>query len=253
MGQSFGAVAMIDQKTCLLWSKMPQYTEKLKRTSEAISQMLRISAHPYIAFSCGKDSSVLADLVLSIDPSVTCRFISSGETRIVHNVDDVIRHFTERYGALVEEINIDRVFSVEWEKATFDEQRKAGRRDIQRIDNHGYDGVFMGLRKEESRGRKISLSFHKTDGLPDGMYRYSDRDFYRMCPLADWKTQDIGAYIAVNNIPMLDWYREYGFEARTTARITGDAVRQNVLFYIHKHNPAGYQKLVKRFPELRIY
>lgn len=244
---------MIDKKTCLLWSKMPQYQEKLSITIENVSEMLKVSKNPYIAFSCGKDSCVLASIVLSINPSIKCRFISSGETRIVHNIDEVMNFFRRRYAADIEEINIDRVFSKEWETASFDEQRKAGRKDIQNIDNRGYDGVFMGLRKEESRGRKISLSFHKSDILPKNMYKYESREFYRMCPLSDWITEDIGAYLETNHIQTLHWYETYGFDSRTTARITGDAVRQNVLFYIHKNNLEGYQKLILRFPELRIY
>ncbi len=244
---------MINSEICSLWAKMSQYQRKLDKTVENVKEMLSISKNPYVALSCGKDSSVMADMVLSIDSAIKCRFISSGETRIVHNVDEVMDYFRQRYNADVEEINIDRVFSDEWKDAEFDEQRKAGRRDIQNIDNSGYDGVFMGLRKDESRGRKITLSVHHSEGLPNNMYRYNGRAFYRMCPLADWKTEDIGAYLTVNKIPTLDWYNEYGFDSRTTARITGDAVRQNVLFYIHIHNPAGYQKLIQRFPELRIY
>lgn len=244
---------MIEEKPCIVWAKMIQYKRKVHDTFQNVSEMLSISKNPYVAFSCGKDSSVLADIVLSINPSVKCRFVSSGETRIVHNVDDVIQYFVDKYHADIEEINIDRVFSEEWKDATFDEQRKAGRSDIQRIDNSLYDGVFMGLRKSESRGRKISLSVHRKNDLPLNMYKYAERDFYRMCPLADWKTEDIGAYLLTNKIPTLHWYQEYGFDSRTTARITGDAVRQNVIFYIHKTNPAGYQRLVQRFPELRIY
>lgn len=244
---------MIDEKTCLIWSKMPQYKRRIDQAKSEIAEMLLISKRPYIAFSCGKDSSVLADIVLSQNPSIPCRFICSGETRIVHNVDSVISHFKNKYNANIEEIFIDRVFSEEWKNASFDEQRKAGRKDIQSIDNKQYDGVFMGLRKDESRGRKISLSFHKDENLPANMYQYKKRPFYRMCPLADWKTEDIGAYIVSNHIPILNWYQEYGFESRTTARLTGDAVRQNVIFYIHKTNLAGYQKLIERFPELRIY
>lgn len=240
----------LSEETCKVWAAMPQYRAKVRSTKEDITAMLSVIKHPYIAFSCGKDSSVLADMVLRIDPTVPLRFISSGETRILHNVDDVIDYFVKKYHANVEEICFDRVWSAEWKNATFDEQRKAGRRDIQSIDNSAYDGVFMGLRMDESRGRSISLKTCKTEGLPDFMYRYTGREYYRMCPLARWKTEDVGAYIVENHIPTLRWYREFGFEGRTTARLTGDAVRQSTLFYIKAVNPEGYQKLLCRFPEL---
>lgn len=244
---------MIDEKTCLVYSKLTTYRVKKLRTIDNIAQMLSVSKSPYVAFSCGKDSSVLADMVLKLNPDVPLRFISSGETRILHNVDDVISYFREKYDANIEEIMFDRVFSEDWKDATFDEQRKAGRRDIQNIDNTMYDGVFMGLRSQESRGRQISLACCQTECLPRNMYRYSNRNFFRMCPLKNWKTEDIGAYIVENNIPTLKWYKVNGFDSRTTARLTGDSIRQNTLSYIKMQNPAGFRKLVERFPELNIY
>lgn len=233
-----------------LYSKLHTYKRKVAATHERIADMLKISNAPYIALSCGKDSSAMADMILQ-QRKVPCRFISSGETRILHNVDDVLDYFKGLTN--VDEIMFDRVFSQEWEHASFDEQRKAGRRDIQEIDNAGYDAVFLGLRKDESRGRLISLAFHKTDGLPRFSYKYKDREFYRFCPMADWTEMDIGAYLIERDIPILNWYKEFGFGARTTARLTGDAIRQNTLFYIKTHNPKGYQLLKKRFPELSVY
>lgn len=240
-------------EVCRVWAKMDVYRNKLHNTRMLIAEMLTFCKNPYIAFSCGKDSSVMADIILSIDPTVPCRFVSSGETRILHNVDDVMGYFKEKYQASIEEIVFDRVFTEEWKEASFDEQRKAGRRDIQSLDNSSFGGVFMGLRKQESRGRCVSLITHHTDGIPKYMYQYAEKEYYRMCPMADWKTEDIGAYLVTHEIPVLDWYKEYGYEARTTARLTGDAVRQNTIFYIKTHNPEGYQRLVQRFPELRIY
>lgn len=240
------------EDACRIYSKLPVYKNKVKKTITNIKEMLKKVDKPYIAFSCGKDSSVLADMVLQLNPKIPLRFISSGETRILHNVDDVINRFIQKYNANVEEICFDRVWSDEWKNSTFDEQRKAGRRDIQTINNSLYNGVFMGLRIDESRARSISLKKCQTDGLPKFMYKYTNRDFYRMCPLALWKTEDIGAYIVENEIPTLHWYEKFGFESRTTARLTGDAIRQNALFYVKTTNPEGYQKLLKRFPELSV-
>ena len=145
----------INDDVCRVYAKMPQYRRRISETVENVSQMLGHVSAPYIAFSCGKDSSVMADLILQQDSTVPLRFLSSGETRILHNVDTVLNYFRDKYGAKIEEINIDRVFSDEWQSATFDEQRKAGRRDIQTLDNSEFDSVFMGLRIEESRGRAM--------------------------------------------------------------------------------------------------
>jgi len=239
----------VDSEKCRLYAKLPTFQKKLSRTQERVREMLEICSTPYVAFSCGKDSTVVADMVLRIRHDVPLRFVSSGETRIIHNVDDIMEWFRNIHDAKIEEINFDRVFSEEWSNASFDEQRKAGRRDIQTIDNTAYTGVFMGLRKQESRGRQISLNSCKTDGLPMYMYQYKNRDYFRMCPIADWTTDDVGAYITMYKIPVLQWYQAFGFDSRTTARLTGDAVRQNTLLWIKTTNPEGYAKLLERFPE----
>lgn len=242
-----------DNEAYRLHAKLERYQQLKTDTAKAVKEMLKIAKRPYIAFSCGKDSSVLADIVLRQDAAIKLRFLSSGETRLIHNVDDVMQYFRDTYNADIEEINIDRVFSDEWRDAKFDEQRKAGRRDIQSIDNAEYDGVFMGLRIQESRGRAITLRMCKSEGLPSGAYKYKAREYYRFCPLEYWRDMDIGAYLTGYNIPILDWYDKYGFGARTTARLTGDAVRQNVIFYLKVHKPESYAILTQRFPELRIY
>lgn len=53
--------------------------------------------------------------------------------------------------------------------------------------------------------------------------------------------------------PNLDWYEYTGFEGRTTARLTGDAVRQNALFWLKKNKPDHFMILAQRFPEFRLF
>lgn len=244
---------MIDAKTCALWARSSRYKSRVNRTRDSIADMLLVARKPYIAFSCGKDSSVMADMILRQNPAIPLRFVSRGETRLMHNVDAVLEYFRSAYDANIEEILFDRVFSEEWKDASFAAQQEAGKRDIRDIDNTGYDAVFMGLRIQESRKRSITLRYHRTEGLPDGTYRYKGREFYRFCPLAQWRTEDVGAYLTEHNIPVLDWYRDFGFEGRTTSRLNDEALKQNTLFWLRQNNPDGYQKLVTRFPELRIY
>ena len=238
-------------------SRSSRFLKRVNEAKEIIKDILPLLQNPYIAFSCGKDSSVLAHLVMQITPKIPLCFLSSGETRIVHNVDDVINWFKAR-GATVEEILIDRVFSEEWKHATWTEQRKAGKHDLELLNAGNWDGVFMGLRIEESPNRKRSLLMLQTEGLPPFCYRYKETNkkrgnIIRCCPLARWTADDIGAYLVTNNIPFLRQYHKYGMEARTTARLTGDAVRQYVLSDIKRDNPEGWRKLVKRFPEFSYF
>lgn len=246
---------MIDVEVYRLHSKLPIYRRRVGEAKEIIQGVMQYAKNPYVAFSCGKDSTVLAHLILQFAPSAPLRFLSSGETRLVHNVDDILGFFRVA-GADVQEINIDRVFSDQWKAATWDEQRKAGRHDMEFLNDCVYDGIFMGLRIEESRQRKISLAKNQTGDLPRFCYRYKTgnrQGMIRCCPLASWTTKDIGAYIIEHGLPYLDWYDHQGFEGRTTARLTGDAVRQYTLTWLKKHKPDSWNILSKRFPEFRFY
>lgn len=234
----------------MAWSRNGKFLARVKRSVEIIEQALKLCNKPYVSFSCGKDSSVMAHMVLGIKKDVPLRFLSSGETRLVHNVDDILDFF-RNFGATIEEINIDRVFSEEWKYVSWTEQRKAGNKDLQRL-NEGYDLVFMGLRKQESRNRQRTLNMLKTDWFPPYTYRYQS-GMIRCCPLAEWTTVDVAAYLVSREIPVLDWYNFDSIEGRTTARLTGDAVRQNVLVYLKQKDPGAFYKLTARFPEFRLY
>ena len=234
---------------------MPVYRRRIEQATDIIKSIMSQITNPYVAFSCGKDSSVLAHMVLQYAPSTPLRFLSSGETRLVHDVDTVINYF-KSMGATIEEINIDRVFSEEWKNATWTEQRKAGNKDMEILNEGDYDCLFMGLRAQESRPRKMSLAMHQDKDLPRFCHRYlagSRKNMIRCCPLANWTTEDVGTYIITNSLPWLDWYDHQGFEGRTTARLTGDAVRQNVLLWLKYYKPDQFQILVERFPEFTLY
>lgn len=244
-----------ERELYLLNTQQSRYKKKLKESLEIINETLAICEAPYISFSCGKDSSVMAHMILAIDNTIPLRFLSSGETRLVLNVDDIIQYFEQR-GADVQEILVDRVFSEEWQDATWDEQRKAGRGDLNRLNEGGFDCIFMGLRAEESPPRRLSLYRHQTEGLPMFTYRYSGKgrkNMIRCCPLARWTTLDIGGYILQHDIPYLKWYEHQGFEGRTTARLTGDAVRNNVLVWMKQNDPNSFNRLAKRFPEFKMF
>lgn len=246
---------MIETKSYKLYSKLPVYCRRIKQANEIIKGILQCVENPFVAFSCGKDSSVLAHLVLNHNPTIPLRFLSSGETRLVHDVDKVLEYFRDK-GTIIQELNIDRVFSEEWKNATWTEQRKAGNKDMEMLNTSEYDCIFMGLRSQESRPRSISLARHQDKGLPQYCYMYLTKkreNMIRCCPLANWKTEDIGAYIIKNGLPWLDWYDFRGFEGRTTARLTGDAVRQNTLLWLKYYKPDQYQILLQRFPEFTLY
>ena len=118
-----------------------------------------------------------------------------------------------------------------------------------------HDGNFMGLRIEESKARRITLIKKTNNEFGKFIMQYKSGEragTFRCCPLAKWKKEDIMMYLRMNNLPTLDIYK-LGGHIRTTARLTGDSVRQSSLQWIRINKPENYQKLLQLIPDLKYW
>lgn len=236
----------------MAYGRLAVHQRRVAHAQDVIRRALNITRDCYVSFSAGKDSSALLWLVLQEWSEARARILTSGESRTVHgNLDDVLTWWRERWPDMtLNEILIDRVFTPEWEHVGFDAQRKAGRGDIVRELTAGSALVFLGLRDEESNARRIA---NKRGEIR--RYSHTRRDgaagMYVCCPLARWTTDDVGAEIATHGMPLLGAYEQHdGLGARTTMRLTGDAVRGNAVVELRRRDPAAYNRLLQRFPEL---
>lgn len=249
----------LERAAFLAHSRSVVFERRLKRAREIVADGLSRCENPYVAFSGGKDSEVMLHLVLEQKPDVSVRILTSGETRILHrNFDGVLDWWRERYLDMdFREVLIDRVFSEEWKDSSWYEQRKASHGDLGRHahkggNSHGhFDAVFMGLRADESRDRRMSLRNHGP------IYRYAGnrREVdWRICPLAFLKLEDIAAGIVCNDIPLLSTYHSEGIHARTTLRLTEETVQDfNHLRLLKARDLDAYNRIIGRFPELAVF
>ena len=234
---------------------LPVFRKQVAKALDCTRYAYDLCKRPYVAFSAGKDSSVMLHLALQVQPRAIVRILTGGETRLLHqNIDIVLAWWREQFPKMdFEEICIDHVFAPGWEDATFFDQYQTFQNEWEKY-LHGsgdYDGCFVGLRAEESRLRKAWLR-ERMDGHAIRQYTSGKekRGSYRICPLADWHTKDVAAYITQNAIPLLDGY-EKDWEARTKTRIGGRAMIQyGQLAELRARDPESYRKLIERFPEL---
>lgn len=226
-------------------------SEKFKnRENEAIeilSNFFSMCNYPYLALSWGKQSICLAHLIWQIRPSTPMVFTRSWESYLIHNFQEVIALFTEKYPVVWIDNYCD---NVSWNNLSWKETRDIGSGDIQNMWRRvpEWDGVIMGLSKEESRARRITTSIDNTGVY--GVFRYTDGK-YRCTPLQNWSNDDIAAYVLKHDIPLLNEYKVFGIKARTTARMTRMYVDNNGLFRLKMRNFENYNKIVTRFPELK--
>jgi len=239
-------VRAIERAGYLAYGRTREHLVRRERALALIVEGLARCQAPYVAFSGGKDSSALLHLVLQVRSRMTARILTSGETRQVHgNIDVVLDWWRQRYSGLeLQEICVDRVWSDEWADADWTAQRKAGRRDIAKLLPGGHDGAFLGLRDEESNARRMATRKY-------GPIRRHADGLYVICPLFAWRLADVGAVLAECGAPLLSAYEAEGLDARTTMRLTGDAVRQGGVVHLRMRDKAAYNALIRRFPELR--
>ena len=181
------------------------YQEKLARSIAMVWQFVEEVEKPYLAFSGGKDSTVL----LHISPPVQ---IVHGDNEFTHPVNDkyVLSVLNERQGvSWCQRVNAHRV--PQWTSAPyFRSPLQTASPLVKNVSagawHRGYDSTLVGLRKSENAYRQRHLS--ETQG--DYVGRYGLR---HCAPLLDWDALDVWAYIYSEGVaysPVYDRLTEMG-------------------------------------------
>lgn len=234
-----------------LYAKLHLRQCKLQFALDGIEAMQELAPNSYASISFGKQSLCLAHMLYRIKPDLPMFFLASWESFVIHNYEEIIESFTSRWPINLQIVMADNVS--ENPELGWQETRDLGQNDLQNMVNRAdWDGWYWGLSKDESNQRRLTLS--RRDGQPSGLhrliYRYKDGR-YRCCPLAEWTTLDLAAYISEHDIPLLNIYRCLGLEARTTARLTRKAAEWGGLTALQHSNISAFNQLCQRFPELR--
>lgn len=225
---------------------------RIEKSRAIISQMLSLSSNPYLALSFGKDSLVMLDLVMEQYPDIPCIFSCSTETRLLdkyqelmdwyinNGVNLIVSEF-DRYTLNQDKINITGT-------ATDDDFNMD-------VFFDGWDGMFMGLRIEESKARRITLISKKNNEIGDKIMQYKTgkrAGMYRCCPMAYWKSFDVLFYLKGKGLPFLDAYQD-GHKTRTSTMITSNSLNGGILERMKRQNIERYNKLMIEMPELKYF
>lgn len=224
---------MMDEKTALLYSKMPEYKFLVSKTISFIKWALLRVQNPYLACSFGKDSSVMLHLVFNQFPNIKVKFLGKRETDLIDDYAGVIKWWEHK------NVLIERITYLGWMEGG----TRFGIAANMRADEH--DSFFVGIRKEESVARRITL---KKDGK---FFKMKDGKI-RIAPLADWSIKDIATYMLSNNLPVLKAYKREGFDARTTSSIPR-RYRREAIARLKDSDIASYNKLIQMFPDAKYF
>lgn len=226
---------MIDKKTAFLYAQLKSYKALVNKTSGFIRWALEHVENPYVACSFGKDSAVMLHLILNYYPDIPVRFASHPETRILDNYDEVIKKWIDK-GVNYQEIYCNGGLI----------KVKHAQRNALDAMHENWDSFFVGIRKEESVGRRISLKKH-------GMFhKIKSTGRIKISPMADWTEKEISVYVLANDLPTLSKYKVEGFSSRTTSGIPRTNIEE-CLISLKQRDIEGYNKLCNLFPDTKYF
>lgn len=190
-------------------------TRGYQRKEEALHDLMRQRdpAKTYVGFSAGKDSTVCAHACHQAHPGIAMLMVDPGCP--THWLEEE-RQFWVSY-AEAQRWALTLFPWDKWRLQTDQEDISAYQatihadmfHDLSRYaDTHDLTTRVMGLRQEESRARGIMLA------RKGPTYLYADGKHGAVCPLAQWRWQDVWAYLVRHNLPWLSIYDRLGPQAR---------------------------------------
>ncbi|GIV81701.1 MAG: hypothetical protein KatS3mg051_1055 [Anaerolineae bacterium] len=233
-----------------------QFARRLDKSREIIAEALSVMQAPYVAFSAGKDSSAVLHLVRSMAPDVPAVW------------SDDEWNLPETYELVEATPNCYRIAARVWHAEWFtswdtdnpelpegtiwvDAPRNDGLQTFAR--QQGYDGVFIGLRAEESSARRKHLRTF-------GTLFYAEKHGVWQCnPIAWWTVQDVWAYIAAYDVP---YNRAYDRLAEMDVPLEHQRIGPFAVERVLGHGqlqllkrgwPDLFNEFAARFPEARNY
>lgn len=224
---------------CQLYSKQPAFRQKLKFAQSMVGKFLS-GNKAYVAFSGGKDSTVVLDLARHKDKNILAVFgddewILPETARIIKKTSNVLK--VKSSGK-----------HTEW----FESYKDSGVKDIPKyMKKLGYNACLLGLRADENAYRKKYLKLY-------GLVYASKRQ--KQCnPLAWWTVRDIWAYIfskgiAYNNAYKILTQLNVEFHRQRIGPFANEKVLQyGQLSILRRGWPALFAKFADKYPEARNY
>lgn len=190
-----------------LHARLPQFRRRIDRAIGEIEEAVEVTSSPYLAYSGGKDSLVLLDLVRRVAPHVPAiwaddELIHPGEAEFVTQTSNliVVQGWARHAGWF------DPWRSEPYWREPLPEMQWIGQEVEPWSLAAGHDGCFVGLRADESSSRRVASRRY------GALHRVADGQ-WRAWPLRTWGDVDVWAYIGARELryhPAYDVYARIG-------------------------------------------
>ncbi len=246
----------IDKKTDLLYAKTFEYITKVSEAHDIIKQALLNMKSPYVSFSGGKDSTVMLHMILKRDPNIPVIYWDADAS--YPDTENFINKLVKEWNLNFIRVKTEPMLSV-FRKYGVNHPQIENKTMIATVYNpikklmkeHDFDGVFVGLRAEESFGRRKLIKNR-------GVIFYNKMQEVTEClPVANFTVQDIWSYITSNNLPYNSIYDKTAMRPRNDIRVSywcGESCREMGRWvWLKKEYPELYNKFASEFPEVREF
>lgn len=251
------------RKEDLLWSRQKAYRRKVTKSIGIIEDWLARCRRPYIAFSGGKDSVCVLALVQRFlldsgnQPLVTLWHDSGVEWPGVPLIIDrlkkslIIKEML-RITPHADVLGLKKMQAAGLISAAQKDNLALFGPVAEAVQAHNFDGAALGLRKEESKGRRL-------DGVIHGSIYENKHGFVRCTPISDWNYNDVFAFIASNRLPLHPIYSAPLLHLENRGRIrlswwlSTDNYRHGEVSWVRHNYPQIYSAMVEVLPEVQHY
>jgi phosphoadenosine phosphosulfate reductase len=235
------------------------FQRKLKKAREIRDQALSDIQNGYISWSGGKDSTALLFLIREVEPDYLAVY-RDADTMLPNSLE-YIKRIVKKYNINLQVINAP--FSIwdyyhEYPEHLDDIVHRSStvnfegfKSTMNKFSNDGnFDGMFWGLRAEESNARLKNLQ------LRGATYILNKKIVCN--PLAWWKGEDIFAYLIGNNIEIHPAYFQCKFKDPERIRVGGwtpdKANNKNGehMRWLQYYHPELYRKIIKIRSDLSV-
>lgn len=238
-----------------LHAKLPAYQRRIDWSRQTVEDALQEMQNGYIGMSGGKDSLVTAHLVWSVNPDVPavyfdadCAFPETLELLAYYAKEhNIIKWKTESLLDTFERCGgptADGIGNATMESTVYTPIRSL-------LTEYGFDGVFLGLRSEESDGRAKTAKYHGS------LYRYKRDGVLRCLPVINLCYRDVWSYIIEYKLKynaVYDKMWDMPEEDRRVSYWAGETkVRWGRWVFLKQAYPELWNKFAERFPEVRAF
>lgn len=188
------------------------YWDRVREAEDVIREAFDRHLRPYVAFSGGKDSTVMAHMVLQYRPSTTVLHWDYGAAYVPDPIHEEILGIARHMGARLR-LETSPLYEQQGRQAVGVLGKHMIGWLLPKLAREGYDASFVGLRSAESGKRRRRINSGR-----------SLSDIREYWPMASWSWLDVWAYIVSHGLPYLSVYDQ-------TAPVIGyDQVRFCTLF-----------------------